>query len=96
MKTWTFGLEDVPWPSGPSGNLLWLPVAGLRPAREGAPDDVAAARTLVRQAQRRWHPDKFVQRVGKWLREEEADAVMQRVKETAQAINLLTQRQQGH
>lgn len=84
--------SDIPWPQGmeaaSSGsndmgsNVLSLPL------------DLSAAdvKAAVREAQRRWHPDKFAQRFGDAMRlliggETERVRVLEKVKLLAQQIN---------
>ena len=41
----------------------------------------------IREEIRRWHPDKFLQKLGYRIEESEKESVMLRVKEVAQALN---------
>ena len=65
-------IQDIPWPLGPDGNRFMLWTAHL----EG-----------LREEQKRWHPDKFKQRYGKYLAPEEAEEALKRVVECAQSAN---------
>lgn len=44
-------------------------------------------RERIREEVRRWHPDKFIQKLGGRIVAEEREQVMERVKNVAQAIN---------
>ena len=41
----------------------------------------------IREEVRRWHPDKFIQKLGLRVVEEEKDEIMERVKSVSQALN---------
>lgn len=72
----------VPWPRGPPDNLLSLPRSASQ----------ADLRAMLREAQVRWHPDKFQQRFAAWLAGETAAAVQARVNEVSQSIHQLKDR----
>ena len=73
-------VDLIPWPSGPPDNVLCLP-------RSLPPQE---AMLIVREALRRFHPDKLVQKLGKRVPEGAPyEAVMERVKDVAQQINKL-------
>lgn len=73
--------RDVPWPSGPSNNPLHIDPSG----------HPAVLRSQIRAGLLRWHPDKFDQRVGRFLPAEgaEREKALARVKEIAQQLNRL-------
>lgn len=82
-------MDDVPWPylgpagaGGASSDAQQRYVVGIHPDMS-----LAEQRVRIRKAQRRWHPDKFVQKHGARVAESAQDAVMERVKVVAQAIN---------
>ena len=80
--------EDVPWPCAPAGGdvaeeAMMLPAA-LR-------NDAEARRRAVREALRRWHPDKFGQRFGARLAAVDRDRILERVKAVSQALTALVQ-----
>ena len=73
-------VDLIPWPSGPPDNVLCLP-------RSLPPQE---AMLIVREALRRFHPDKLVQKLGTRVPEGAPyEAVMERVKDVAQQINKL-------
>ena len=74
-------MSDVPWPALEAGAL------GLDRHLTSA----AERKQAFRAASLRWHPDKFMQSFGSRLRQEEHDAILQRVTEVSQAINALYQ-----
>lgn len=76
-----FGADDVPWPSGPPENPLRIDPAG----------HPAVVRSQLRAGLLRWHPDKFAQRVGRFLPSEgtEKQGALDRVKEIAQQLTRL-------
>lgn len=73
--------KDIPWPSGPPGNPLHIDPSG----------HPAVLRSQIRAGLLRWHPDKFDQRVGRFLPTEgvEKEKALSRVKELAQQLNRL-------
>jgi hypothetical protein len=80
--------NDVPWPAPAAGgdlaeDAMMLPAA-LR-------TDADARRRAVREALRRWHPDKFGQRFGGRLAAEDREKILERVKVVSQALTALVQ-----
>jgi hypothetical protein len=53
----TVRFDDIPWPSGEDDNILSVDVS--LPADQ--------LKTQIKQAQLRWHPDKFMQKYGMLL-----------------------------
>ncbi len=80
--------DSVPWPAPAAGGdvaeeAMMLPDA-LR-------NDADARRRAVREALRRWHPDKFGQRFGSRLAAADRDRILERVKAVSQALTALVQ-----
>merc|ERR1712098_792607 len=73
--------KDIPWPSGTLGNPLHIDPSG----------HPAVLRSQIRTGLLRWHPDKFDQRVARFLPSEGTDReeALARVKEIAQHLNRL-------
>lgn len=73
--------NDIPWPSGPLANPLHIHPSG----------HPAVLRSQIRAGLLRWHPDKFDQRVGRFLPTDgvEREKALARVKEIAQQLNRL-------
>lgn len=69
---------DIPWPSGPPSN----------PLRVEAKSHPAVLRSQLRAGLLRWHPDKFEQKLGRFLpaAEKERTAILGRVKALAQQL----------
>lgn len=67
-------IQDIPWPLGPNGNRFML-VNRM---------DMFES---LREEQKRWHPDKFQQRYGKFLVSHEIEDALKRVIECAQSAN---------
>ena len=60
------------------------------PPRDDAPRD--ERQKAVRQAALRWHPDKFAQAYGRFLRADDRARVLERVNLVAQRVNRLKER----
>ena len=54
-------------------------------------DEPELRRRAVREALRRWHPDKFEQRFGHRLAEAERPAILDRVKQISQSLTAMIQ-----
>jgi hypothetical protein len=80
--------DDVPWPAVPPGGDLAEEAMMLPAALRG---DADARRRAVREALRRWHPDKFGQRFGSRLAAADRDRILERVKAVSQALTALVQ-----
>ena len=80
--------SDVPWPVVPRGGDLAEEAMMLPAALRG---DASARRRAVREALRRWHPDKFGQRFGSRLAAADIDRILERVKVVSQALTALVQ-----
>ncbi len=80
--------DNVPWPAPAAGGdvaeeAMMLPAA-LR-------NNADARRRAVREALRRWHPDKFGQRFGGRLAAADRERILERVKAVSQALTALVQ-----
>jgi hypothetical protein len=84
----TIRFSDVPWPTVPAGGDLATEAMMLPEALRG---DAEARRRAVREALRRWHPDKFGQRFGGRLAAADRDRILERVKTVSQALTALVQ-----
>ncbi|XP_065917915.1 NF-kappa-B inhibitor-like protein 1 [Dysidea avara] len=73
--------DDIPWPGGSHATAAEQAKVCLYSS------DPQVSRSVVRDQQRRWHPDKFVQLFGQCLSENERDKILEHVKQLSQAIN---------
>jgi hypothetical protein len=78
--------DNVPWPAPAAGGDLAEEAMMLPPALR---NDADARRRAVREALRRWHPDKFGQRFGGRLAPEDRERILERVKAVSQALTAL-------
>lgn len=78
-----YSYEDIPWPSAQEdiSNLLFCDVEA---------EDIDTRRKLVREQQIRWHPDKFIQKIGSKLLEKDREKILNKVKEISQSLNNLS------
>jgi hypothetical protein len=87
------GMVDIPWPPSNldgAGYLAGLAREEVRRAAENAESPASpksARRAAYRRASLRWHPDSFMRRVGRRVREGEREEAAQRAAEVAQSIN---------
>lgn len=72
---------DIPWPGG----------SYATPAEQAKvclySTDPAVSKTVTREQQRRWHPDKFIQHYGQCLSEDDKEKILDHVKQLSQSIN---------
>eukprot|EP01083_Nonionella_stella_P087489 243438_1 len=73
----TVRFEDIPWPSGPDDNILWI-------HPELPKTEVKAA---LKVGLLRWHSDKFTSKFSKLLQPENADRILTHVNVISQKIN---------
>ena len=78
--------KDIPWLprlglGGPGGNESWKLVGVSEHA------DFESKKAALRVHTMRWHPDKFSQKWGNSIREEEKGEIMERVRECCQRLN---------
>ena len=88
-------MRNVPWP--PSEDILQHMAAfEMRQKEEGEDFECEERKVLVaekiykkafRRANLRWHPDKFTARYGKYLDENDRDAILARVEEISMIVN---------
>ena len=88
-------MRNVPWP--PSEDILQHMAAfEMRQKEEGEDFECEERKVLVaekiykkafRRANLRWHPDKFTVRYGKYLDENDRDAILARVEEISMIVN---------
>ncbi|XP_028680834.2 NF-kappa-B inhibitor-like protein 1 [Erpetoichthys calabaricus] len=83
----TLGYTDIPWPSprGSVQEMVNVIIYGVN--RE----DKAAFRKFLRLQQALWHPDKFIQRCGSRLKEEERTQILNTVTALSQELNRLAE-----
>ncbi|XP_015746006.1 NF-kappa-B inhibitor-like protein 1 [Python bivittatus] len=79
--------EDIPWPS-PAGTPEEMAAAALHGVE---PSDRPAYRRFLRRQQVLWHPDKFVQRCGTRLAEQDRRRILDAVTALSQAFNRLAE-----
>jgi len=77
----SISFDDVPWPGGSHATATEQAKVCLYSC------DPQVSRSVAREQQRRWHPDKFVQLFGQCLGENERDKILEHVKQLSQAIN---------
>jgi len=77
----SISFDDVPWPGGSHATAAEQAKVCLYSC------DPQVSRSVAREQQRRWHPDKFVQLFGQCLGENERDKILEHVKQLSQAIN---------
>ena len=82
------GWDDIPWPlsKDSSGDLTKIEEF-LFCNLDKETDEY---KKYLREQQVQWHPDKFLQKCGTRLKEQDKDKVMERVKEIAQILNQLS------
>lgn len=77
--------KDVPWP-------FLTNVSEVKTVMFSCVlSDKEAYKKCLREEQIRWHPDKFIQKLGKRLFDDDRDKIMERVKEISQELNRLSQ-----
>ncbi|KAM3847530.1 NF-kappa-B inhibitor-like protein 1 isoform 1-T1 [Vipera latastei] len=79
--------KDIPWPSS-TGTPEEMAAAALRGVD---PSDKRAYRRFLRRQQALWHPDKFVQRCGTRLAEQDRHQILDTVTALSQAFNSLAE-----
>jgi len=77
----SISFDDIPWPGGSHATSAEQAKVCLYSC------DPQVSRSVAREQQRRWHPDKFVQLFGQGLCENERDKILEHVKQLSQAIN---------
>ncbi|XP_054833689.1 NF-kappa-B inhibitor-like protein 1 [Eublepharis macularius] len=78
---------DVPWPC-PTGTAEEMAAVALHGTD---PSDKAAYRRFLRRQQALWHPDKFLQRCGTRLAEQDRHRILDTVTALSQAFNRLAE-----
>lgn len=73
--------DDIPWPGGSHAT----PAEQAKVCLYSTNPDVP--KTVIREQQRRWHPDKFIQHYGQCLSEEDRGKILEHVKQLSQSIN---------
>ncbi|KAG2471334.1 TF2H3 factor, partial [Polypterus senegalus] len=81
------GYTDIPWPS-PRGSVQEMVNVIIYGVNQ---EDKAAFRKFLRQQQALWHPDKFIQRCGSRLKEEERTQILSTVTALSQELNRLAE-----
>lgn len=79
--------KDIPWPSS-TGTPEEMAAAALRGVD---PSDKSAYRRFLRRQQALWHPDKFAQRCGTRLAEQDRRQILDTVTALSQAFNRLAE-----
>ncbi|KAG8127674.1 hypothetical protein E2320_014568 [Naja naja] len=79
--------KDIPWPSS-SGTPEEMAAAALRGVD---PSDKGTYRRFLRRQQALWHPDKFAQRCGTRLAEQDRRRILDTVTALSQAFNHLAE-----
>ena len=73
--------NDIPWPGGSHAT----PAEQAKICLYSSDPDVS--KTVIREQQRRWHPDKFSQHYGQCLCEDDREKILEHVKQLSQSIN---------
>lgn len=78
---------DIPWPcpAGTPEEMAAVALHGMEPS------DKAAYRRFLRRQQALWHPDKFAQRCGARLAEQDRRRILDTVTALSQAFNRLAE-----
>lgn len=76
------GYDDIPWPH--EGTVSMVMDVLFVDAKK---NDKTSFRKYLRDQILRWHPDKFEQKFGRFLKPDEKDKILSRVKEISQALN---------
>ena len=74
-------IETIPFEGLGSKEVVTILLRGV------VTSEPAVVKTRIREEVRRWHPDKFLQKLGLRLVSEEKEQVMERVKCISQALN---------
>ena len=74
-------IETIPFKGLGSKEVVTILLRGV------VTSEPAVVKTRIREEVRRWHPDKFLQKLGLRLVSEEKEEVMERVKCISQALN---------
>ena len=81
------GYGDIPWPDeGDADTCLKVLLCDVDKS-----GDSAVYRKYLREQQVRWHPDKFLQKLGQRLKAEDHNKILAKVKEISQALNKLSE-----
>lgn len=75
--------DDIPWPGG-TDNTEHMVTILISDKSKMSKDEL---KKYLRTHQRTWHPDKFMQKFGKRLKESEREKILDKVKELSQALN---------
>ena len=73
--------DDIPWPGGSHATAAEQAKICLYSTN---PD---VCKTITREQQRRWHPDKFIQHYGEYLCADDKEKILDHVKQLSQSIN---------
>jgi len=73
--------DDVPWPGGSHATSAEQAKICLYST------DLDVSKTITREQQRRWHPDKFIQHYGEYLCADDKEKILDHVKQLSQSIN---------
>ena len=73
--------DDIPWPGGSHAT----PAEQAKVCLYSTDPDIS--KTVTREQQRRWHPDKFMQHYGQCLSEDDRERILEHVKQLSQSVN---------
>lgn len=76
----TITADDIPFENFEASKILDIILGNVEGQNA---DDV---KKTIREAIRRWHPDKFKQKLGDRISEKDSDLVMEKVKHISQAL----------
>ena len=79
------GFRSIPWPYPPGKSVS--DIEGF--LFSGLDRTSTEFKKGVRSQQVRWHPDRFLQKVGDRLKDEDRERIMEKVKEISQRLNAL-------
>lgn len=77
------GFDDIPWPGSTDNTDHMVTILVSDKSKMSAED----LKKYLRTHQRTWHPDKFMQKFGKRLKESDRERILDKVKELSQALN---------
>ena len=75
--------DDIPWP-GSTDNTEHMVAVLVGDRSKLSTDEL---KKYLKTQQRTWHPDKFVQKFGRRLKDSEREKILEKVKELSQALN---------
>ena len=75
------GEKDIPFDGLSNKQIVHILIGDTKGIEE------QALRRMLREEMRRWHPDKFSQKIGGRIKKDDFNIIMERVKKVSQALN---------